>query len=344
MLKRMARTNVLSPLPRTASANVVTAIDDRIRKAIEKAVQIIPATQSIDCDGLPVLNRLDGSACCATCGGDADGGLVFALNFNGATTPIGPGMTLRTTSGTAAALAIVTTTHLPAPAPRTEGGLRFLDSLGQNWDGEGTYLGNGFTAATLHNTALYTATPASPINARLNGVLIGTTSPTTSGWFGRWDLTAGYGVGNWGSVGRGSFTGQGRFGTQDYLLGVEQPSPLSGGSFGFTLRRAASPYTFLKRFEWASANGFITFGTAGFHVSCDDWGRFWIHSKHVTTIGGTDRTQYTPDGVQYTAAMLMTLYELNPNDLSLRKVRSVTLGTPTTGWSESTFCKAYFEE
>lgn len=139
------------PPPRavTGPRDLATAIEALINDHIERGKQIRTAVQSVGCDGLPQINRLDGTGC-APVGGPmvlVHDGWLFEARVP------------RNLTGAGGSPAIVSETVLPTRCEQIaadfESRLRFADNKGNLWDADGKWLSTGHTPATSPQDPLW---------------------------------------------------------------------------------------------------------------------------------------------------------------------------------------------
>lgn len=139
-----SRSRYVPPSPAmTGARDIATAIAQLVEDRVRRAAEIRTAVARTGCDGLPLINPLDGTTC-APIGGQmklTHGGWLFEARVP------------RNLGGAGGSPAILSETILPTACEQQRSAwnsrLRFLDSVGNLWGPGGAWISKGNTPATL---------------------------------------------------------------------------------------------------------------------------------------------------------------------------------------------------
>ena len=342
------------PPPDTGARRVVSSIEALIEQRLARATEIRTAVQKTGCDGLPSINPLNGTGC-APIGGQmvlAHDGWLFEARVP------------RPLSGAGGSPAVVSTTVLPTACQLEtaawEARLRFLDSKGNLWNGNGDWLSTG------NDPAEFPASPSWDWHGGEGGGTGYLDGPNvTSVVFnvltgGRWNRP---GSTHYSGIAVGTNPAATCFGepNTDLMLTLETQNwdgVNNSGSSRLTVRRISDNALVGWRLMQYDGSNHVFTAYPQFAVSATEDGSWWIHPfGTVTTEAPVPDPNYnweyyseasdpgTPLTVGAPSYRIQRVtVDRETMTPTIVETRRLVLHPDMTAWDDSTFVLAFFAE
>jgi hypothetical protein len=331
--------------PRDIAAAIAALVEDRVARDEE----IRTAVQRTGCDGLPLINRLDGTDCAPI------GGQIVLVHGNTLLTK----NVSRSMAGAGGSASVISETIIGVcdrEAADIEALLRFGDNKGNVWDGRGRWLSKGHEPRVLPGfPRWYITHPEGGTNLYLDiGVAVLNTEP-------RWNMDYPAGE-HWGGGAVGANTESLCFGgpNSDLVLTceVENFDGVSyGGSTSLCVRKLSTLELLGKTdMQYHESSFNWTYGPPSFAVSATPDGAWWVHLyggesmevghpvpwpnwEYATELGGAPRVP----GSQSPRIQRVTIdrSDMKPSIVETRQVQAHADMEP---WDDGVFLLAFLAD